>query len=135
MSKPNLYSTALALMLAISAQHAQSAPEVNNAAAIRYISGGVGDEDLDMLQTEQVKHRLKMVFTTLDGSFLADVAVLVLDRNKNTLIQAKSEGPVMLLDLPNGTYQVQATYALETISRDVVSQPNRLSTVYFRFGN
>ena len=131
MQKRSIYPTALALMLAMSAQ---AAPQSSDVAAIRYISGGVGDEELEALEVEKVNNSLKMVFTTLDGSFLADVAVLVLDSNKRLLLNANADGPVMMLDLPPGNYQIQATYAFETISKNVVADPNRLNTIYFRFG-
>lgn len=134
MNKTSLYPVALALMLAFSNQNVHSATQAGDVAAIRYISGGVGEEDLQALDIEQDNHRLKMVFTTLDGTFLADIAVLVLDTKNNTLLDTRSEGPVMLLDLPSGNYQVRATYALETISKNIVSSPSRLNTVYFRFG-
>lgn len=131
MQNKSIYPAALALMLAL---NAQAGPQASDVAAIRYISGGVGDEELQALEVEQVNNRLKMVFTTLDGSYIADIAVLVLDRNKNILLQANSEGPVMMIDLPPGNYQVQATYELETLNKNVVTEQNRLSTVYFRFG-
>lgn len=131
MQKVSIYPAALALMLVM---NAQAGPQTSDVAAIHYISGGVGDEELEVLEVEKVNKSLKMVFTTLDGSFLADIAVLVLDRNKNALLSTNSEGPIMMLDLPPGNYQIQATYALETISKNVIAESNRLNTVYFRFG-
>ena len=135
MNKLSLYPAALALMLAMSGQTATAASPIEDVAAIRFISGGFGDEDLEALEVQRFNHSLKMVFTTLDGSYLADIAVLVLDQRKNTLLSASSIGPVMLIDLPTGVYQVQATYAQQTISKRVVSDQNRFNTVYFRFGN
>lgn len=135
MKKNSLYGTALALMLAMSCQSVQASSQIQDVSAIRYISGGFGDEDLEALELQQFNHNLKMVFTTLDGAYVADISVLVLDQKKNALISATSIGPVMLIDLPAGIYQVQATYAQETILKSIVSDPDRFRTVYFRFGN
>lgn len=135
MNKTTFYPLALALMLSGISQVTNASPASQDVAAIRHISGGIGEEDLESLEMEQRDYRLKMMFTTLDGSYLADIEVLVMDHLKNTILTTHSSGPVMLLNLPSGVYQVQASYGLETVSKQVQSVPNHLNTVYFRFSN
>ena len=95
----------------------QAAPAGNG--ALQYISGGVGDDDLNAINTEQGAYNLKLIFAA-GGAYLANVGVEIMDSKGQNLLDIRTEGPVLLVKIPHGTYTVKATTeAGETLSQRI----------------
>lgn len=61
-------------------------------------------------QAEASQYSLKLVFAEPGGHFLADVATRITDSAGDVLLETVCDGPWLLLDLPAGTYQVDASF-------------------------
>lgn len=85
----------------------------------RFISGGVGENDLARMKMIEKQFPLKLTFAANSGHFLSDVDVVVMDARGNQVLSTVTEGPVMLVDLPAGTYKVNATYDSATEVKNV----------------
>jgi len=90
----------LSLTGIVAAQQAGMTPQ-----GIPYLSGGVGDEERQAMDTLAGQYNLKLEFARNDGTFLADVRVTL---HGPVTVDLVSEGPVLLLRLPPGTYAVMA---------------------------
>jgi hypothetical protein len=106
-------------------------PAVKHHENIPYISGGVGDEELEMMKSASSEYNLKLVFAYQDGEFLADIAVNISDAGGKTALDAVSDGPWFLANLPPGTYSVTASMNGNKITQRTKIQGAKQSTLNF----
>jgi hypothetical protein len=128
---------AMAWVLALSALATNAVgaqpPTATATGQVAVAAGGVGEaEELALLAVER-QFSLKLVFSLIEGNYLADVDVGVTDVRGKTLIERRGEGPFVLARLPAGEYSVTATHAGQTISRKLKVIGGRLRTEYFRW--
>jgi hypothetical protein len=78
------------------------------AAAIPWMSGGIGEEARDEMRRHAADYNVQIVFSERDGSYLADVPFTVAGRDGRPLLSGVSEGPLLYLRLPAGSYHIAA---------------------------
>ena len=83
-------------------------PEVRTSGDIRYISGGSGKEERDLLQHMSKDYNLKLIFAAKQGDYLSNVHVGVKDNQGNTVLDTIAAGPWMYIKLPEGKYAIHA---------------------------
>lgn len=76
---------------------------------VRYLVGGVGTEEREYMQSQASNYNLKLVFAVASREYLAGVKVVILDPNGKTYVTTTTDGPWMMVRLPEGDYLVQAT--------------------------
>lgn len=78
-----------------------------NGVAQEYIlfNGGVTTEERESAPKEGTK----LSFFVRAGNYLSNVSVVVRNQAGQVLVDMVTDGPWLILDLPNGTYQVTAT--------------------------
>jgi hypothetical protein len=91
----------LVLALSCSAAMAQSAPAT-------YVCGGVGQADQQAMKAQASQHSMMLTFAVSNGAYLADVDVQITDSKGGVVLSARCDGPIMLVDLPPGTWHVTA---------------------------
>jgi hypothetical protein len=77
---------------------------------VAYMMGGIGIGEREVMESWGQDYNLKLSFTEQSGVYLADVGVVVEDRNGNELINMTTNGPWLYLRLPSGSYTVESTY-------------------------
>lgn len=75
---------------------------------IPYLSGGVGEEEIDLLRQMDGAYNVKLIFAATEGNYLSDVHVLIEDSQGTKVLEAVSEGPWFYTKLSPGTYNVRA---------------------------
>jgi len=113
--------------------HAQTASPAG--APVSYASGGVGDPDLARMKALEGQYNTKLVFTVIEGNYVADVGVTVTDGKGQAVIKAVSDGPIFLAKLPAGAYSVAATYEGKTVTRKLSVPASGLRTEYLRWAS
>ena len=98
-----------------------------------YVTGGAGSEAVDLLKSMEKDFNLKLVFANTSGAYLSDVKVTIVDASGHVVLDATSEGPLLMAKLPAGGYRVDATFAGHPESRKVTVAANKLITVDFRW--
>jgi hypothetical protein len=79
---------------------------------VTYLCGGVGKEEVTYMKKEAKGYDLMLTFAARDGAYLADVDVDIKNAKGDPVLQAKCDGPLMLVDLPkSGSYRVHAEAA------------------------
>lgn len=81
---------------------------VNAPVEIYWLSGGIGDESRDEMQQSAAAYNVHMLFTDRKGEYLADIPVTIATRKGQLLYSAVSEGPMLYLKLPPGSYLISA---------------------------
>jgi len=84
---------------------------------ITYVSGGIGDEERDEIRSRERNFNLKLLFAERNGSYLGDVDVVLLNTKGDTVFDAKSVGPFLLMQLPGGRYVIKASMNGQTQQR------------------
>ena len=106
-------------------------PEAKTYDGIPYVSGGIGQEEIETLGRMGQAYDLKLVFAEKAGNYLSDVEVIVKDAGSNTLLETVSQGPWFFAKLPMGKYTISATMQGETRRQVARVTPHRQTTLYF----
>ena len=107
---------------------------VASAQQVRYTCGGVGSDERRMLESARADARLELLFVTAKrGGYIAGAQVTV-SRGNERLAAFESEGPICLLDLPAGSYRIDAKLGDATSTRTVkVPATGRAPRAIFTF--
>jgi hypothetical protein len=103
-------------------QNVTSAPQEQ----IPWISGGISDEGLDEMRKAAPAYNVHLMFSNRQGSYLADIPFAVSKLNGRQLYSGVSEGPLLYLNLPPGTYQI-------AVQLDGVWQNKRIRAGTFKY--
>lgn len=113
--RPNLFAVVLsnfllflALPPAAVAQDEILAPGFAN--GIPYLSGGIGDEEREAIDRARNNYNIKLVLAEASGSYVSDVTLHITTVLGDPIISIPSAGPLVLLQLPPGTYLINAAY-------------------------
>ena len=82
-----------------------------------YECSGIGLEAREA--AENVPHTLRLEFAQADGHYLGGVEAILSDAGGNEILAVRCPGPWVLLDLPDGTYRVSASFEGKTVTRRV----------------
>src|SRR5262245_8928105 len=88
--------------------HAQE--QAKTSEGVSYISGGVGEDSRDRLNSQAREYNLRVMFTLNEGNFLSGLPVTVTDAKGKRIIEAVADGPFFMAKVPAGTYTVAATH-------------------------
>lgn len=122
----------LALLGAAPALAAEKVEKVPARGSVSFVSGGVGIDSEAQLKAREKEFNLKLIFTLVEGNYLADVGVRITDAAGKMVVEHVADGPFFLAKLPSGGYTVTATYSGKTQTRKV-KVGDRLHTEYLRW--
>ncbi|MDR3425343.1 MAG: hypothetical protein P4M13_09800 [Alphaproteobacteria bacterium] len=101
---------------------------------VQYISGGVGEADMNAINAEENAYNLKMLFVAEGGAYLANVGVDIKDGKGHDVLDTTTEGPVLLVKMPPGPYTVEATAENgATLTQHVKVENRHLASYVLRY--
>jgi hypothetical protein len=104
------------------------------AAQVQYRSGGVGEDQQLALEQARRDYPLGLTFSQgARGEWLADVLVTITDKAGAKVLEAVSEGPIMLVNLPAGEYSVRAEANGRTFQRPAKVTPGAHTRLSFNW--
>jgi len=129
MKSPTTYTLcSLTLALALAGAGAFAAvgvmPPERQAGNVIYVTGGVADDQAEAFKLARSSYPLAIELVQKSGGkneFTADAQVQVSDSAGNVVLNAKADGPFMLVRLAPGTYRVQATLNGRTVEAKAVT--------------
>lgn len=83
-------------------------PVIQQSGTIRYLSGGVGDEERTAMNQVENQFNLGITLATANGSFLSDAQIRISDSKGSTVLETVPNGPMLFVQLPPGEYKVDA---------------------------
>lgn len=101
---------------------------------VSYVSGGIGESELEMMQGRAKDYSLEFVFVQKlkqKEEYLADINVRIQDAHHNVVLETVTEGPYLFLNLPKGRYSVSAEYKGDVKLRNVVVNTKKHQKVVF----
>ena len=97
---------------------------------IRYLSGGIGDDELAQIEAAKASYNVKILLAEKSGHYISGVHLTLSSLLGDKLVDIPSAGPFVLLQVPAGTYQIEATYEGHTQQqRTTINATRPLSTV------
>jgi hypothetical protein len=104
-------------------------PQMQN--DVPYLTGGVGEYEADAIKKAAKDFDLMLTFATAGtGFYLADVEVIINDMQGRTVLSTVA-GPMLLANLPTGTYAVTVHAAGNLTTRQVRVSENSLTRELF----
>lgn len=118
---------ALALAIGVAAAQAATLPPERQAGSVSYVTGGVSDDEAALFKQVRSGYPLAIELVRNNAGkheYTADAQVRVVDRAGRVVLDAKAEGPFMLVRLPPGSYRVQASLDGQTVEKAVTVGAN-----------
>lgn len=77
---------------------------------VAYVSGGVGQDEMDAMRGVASNYNLRLMFIEQGGAYVSDVDTRIRSASGAVALAVVSEGPLLYVRLPRGKYQVTASY-------------------------
>lgn len=115
-----IFAAALALSLAGTAFAQDGLPPARTFGGVSYVTGGIGLDESTAIKAAEKDFAVSLLFAqTKRGEYLSDVKVSIKDQAGKTVLEAVTDGPMLLARLPAGVYKVSAenegTVMLKTV--------------------
>jgi len=94
---------------AAGATAADGMPAPRDADGVRYLTGGVGQDEAAYLRKASGNYSLRLTFTGSGGQYLAGVDTYIYDSRGKQRFAVVSDGPFLFVQLPPGRYRVVAS--------------------------
>jgi hypothetical protein len=117
-------TAALALISAATLAAVGVLPPERQAGNVSYVTGGVAEDEAQAFKLARSGYPLTIELAQKSGGkneFTAGALVQVSDGAGNVVLNAKADGPFMLVRLSPGTYRVQATLNGRTVEAKPVT--------------
>lgn len=110
-SLAKVFAAAFLALAATAASHAEKSPP--------YLSGGIGKGGVQAMKVAAIDYTTMLTFANKAGEYLADVDVTIKNRDGDALVSTVTNGPILLVDLPAGRYQVEASFEGKHVTRNI----------------
>ncbi|MCY1212742.1 hypothetical protein D9M68_411140 [compost metagenome] len=84
-------------------------PAPRDADGVRYLTGGVGQDEAAYLRKASGDYSVRLTFTGSAGQYLAGVDTHIYDSHGKQRFAAVSDGPFLFVQLPPGRYRIVAS--------------------------
>lgn len=106
--------------------------QVQQSGDIKYVTGGVGDEELAQLKAAAGEYNVQILMTSQNGPFLSEMMLRLFSKDNQILVSAENAGPYFYAQLKPGVYTLEMTtpqgntqYAKFTVGKGLVKQQVR----------
>lgn len=86
---------------------------------ITYITGGIGQTEVEAFRTQARKYNLRMTFATKTGSYLSDVDVSIWSEPRHRVLRVRTHGPFLFVRVPAGRYQIEVHLRSQSATQTV----------------
>jgi uncharacterized membrane protein len=105
------YLFALSICLWLQSAIASDGIIYKTASGIRFINGGISEEQADDIRRTAKNFSLEVLFSGgKAGGWLTDVSFMILNEKGKTIFSKKQSGPILFIDLPDGNYKIIGLY-------------------------
>jgi hypothetical protein len=130
-----LFLPFLVCVCANGAALAQSLPQPASQNGISYITGGVGEDEVQAFRAAAPGYNLRMTFASKTGSYLSDIDVTITSGAGRSVLTVRTEGPFLFVRLPAGRYQIRAQTRHITETRKIQVPAHGGADLRFSWGD
>lgn len=132
--KSKALTVGMSLLAAVVFGDLVAAPVQERRGEIAIVHGGIGEGDRALIAQQAPDHNLKLTFARKgSGAYLADVQVVVRNKQGAVLVDTLASGPWLVARLPEGEYSVSATERDVTLTQTIVIKSSARREWVFRF--
>lgn len=95
------------------------------AGEVGVLSGGIGEAAQEEMKRAAKDYNVHLVFSNPRGEYLADVPYAVSDARGRQVASGTSDGPLLYLRLPPGSYNVAAQLGESSVTKRIKAPANR----------
>ena len=118
--RPAAMAFSIGLLLSAAAQAQTTALEPQRQNGVTWVSGGVGQQELEQIRQMQDLYNLRLLFAMQGtGEFLAGIPVTIADAHGATLVSTNSEGPYLFAKLRPGRYKITAEHEGRVLTKNI----------------
>jgi hypothetical protein len=99
----------------------------------QWISGGVTGDERHVMQSKSSRYTLWLVTAVRGGEYLSDVHVSIRDEKGVLVFDQLLDGPWLMVDLPQGLYNVVATSNGQRLSRQLKVTAGKPARTHLHF--
>ena len=112
-------------------------PSTKYSEGLAFISGGVGEGESEAILAEAKQWPLLLELSQLEqgrGVWIFGARIQILDAKQQSIFDASSDGPYMLINLKPGQYRIQATYqgALQTKTVEIMADQSKKLSIFWK---
>ena len=108
--RPGVARIAILLAFGFGAVGAMAIPQSYNYRGTPLLTGGVTEEERDLMRTEVGQYNLWLAFAEQEtGNYVTGVKVSVVDDKGNAVVETVADGPWLLARVPPGRYTVRTS--------------------------
>jgi hypothetical protein len=108
---------------------------VKTSNGVSYLSGGFGTDERERLRSITKGDNLELSFALQNKEYLGGANILIKDGKGNNVLEAVSDGPLFVVNLPEGTYTVEATAMGKTVKQAVHVPSKGHARLYFTWNS
>ena len=136
-----LFPAVLAFAVVVCAPTARGytdpAPEQRSQGPVTYVVGGVGADEAEAMRQAEAWYplTLELAARSDDGrdEFIADARVAIHDLHGQAILSTKVDGPLILIRLPSGSYDVEVDWNGTVKRRTVAITSAKRQHIVFEF--
>jgi hypothetical protein len=99
-----------------------------------FISGGIGQQEIDHIESQQGAYNLHMVFSEgPKNAYVANVTLRIADSAGRTVLALDDAGPLTNVKLPPGRYSVSTRFGEHERVHTVVVKPGTPVDLFFHY--
>ena len=112
----------------------QPAPHPQTLSGTTYLNGGIGKEEKEAMRGMAAEYPLRITYSQRDnGELLANVPTAIFDAQGKCVFELSDAGPMLFVKLPEGKYQVRATFEGLSQVRQVELSGSNGRNLYFHW--
>jgi hypothetical protein len=116
-------------------------PRVQTRGDVQFVTGGIGKDEADAMKQAEAQFPLTLEFAASNDKpvaaaptpYVSDALVDIRDAHGRGVFSARSEGPLVLVKLPAGSYTIEAEWNGVRKKRTIALAENRRQHVVFDF--
>lgn len=86
---------------------------------VRFVSGGIGDEEMQQLKMIAPEYNLQVMLSAGKGEYISGVTLRVLDEKGAQILTVQEAGPYFYARLPAGIYYVETSVTGESVVKKI----------------
>jgi hypothetical protein len=86
---------------------------------VTFITGGIGDSEVDQLKSQADNYNFQMINSDPTGHYTADMDLVIQSKDGREMVRVNDAGPLFYAQLPPGEYKVEATHDGRTETKTV----------------
>ncbi|VVE28087.1 carboxypeptidase regulatory-like domain-containing protein [Pandoraea terrigena] len=125
----------LACLCTVGAALAASTPQPGSENGVSYITGGIGEDEVQAFRAAAPQYNLRMTFASKAGNYLSDVDVTITAGAGRHVLAVRTEGPFLFVRIPAGAYRVSAHTPGISESRNIQVPTHGAIDLHFSWDN